>query len=278
MKSPPVIPALGSAIFLTWIFLAALPTAWADIYSWTDANGIKHYANKPPQGRTVRTRRSPEIPYDAIADQKNQEAENRYFTQRAMDTTLRRLEETERALEESLERAREAEARAEEWIPSEGYDDGYSNWDDGYCSWGGYDCGGDSGYHDGRYDRGRRREFNRRDGRRSRHPRKDARGYRSKGKHFRDDNSKEARLRKHKRVSRPRLSKRERGVRSGLTRVVRAVPSPYYMGYRPVYSGSSTYESSRGSGGGRRAYRRGGGRRGAGGGGLRAGGRGRLSF
>jgi hypothetical protein len=70
---------------------------------------------------------------------------------------------------------------------------------------------------------------------------------------------------------RRRPSKRERGVSSGLTRVVRAIPSPYYMGYRPVYSRDSAYHSRRESQGSRTSGRGAGGSR-------RSGGRARAPF
>ncbi len=249
--------------------LISAPAARADIYSWTDGDGVRHFSNKAPRGNVVAARRSQEIAYDAVADEQNQEAERRYFEERAVQNTLRRLEQTERALRESLDRAREAESRADERTSS--YSDDYNydyDYDDAY-DWGtsyGNDYGG---YSDG-YDRGRRGERDRRD--RHRHRRgKNERVKEWKGGRHGED-SKDARIRRHKRIGRQRLSKRERGVRSGLTRVIRAVPSPYYMGYRPVYSGGSdsSYESRRG-GHGRRAFRRGGG-------GFRGGGRARVGF
>ncbi len=248
--------------------LFALPAARGDIYSWIDANGVKHFSNKPPRGNVTAARRSQEIAYDEAGDQRNREEERRFFEERAMRNTLRRLEQTERALNKSLDRAREAESRADEWRAS--YRDDYDYYDDDPNYWGTYYGGDYGGYYD-RADRNRRLERDRRHGRRHRRPSNDREG-RWKGRRHGDD-SKEARIRRHNRIGRQRLSKRERGVRSGLTRVVRAIPSPYYMGYRPVYSGSSgsSYKSRRG-GHGRRAYHRGGR------GGFRGGGRARIGF
>ncbi len=267
MKTMPQTPSTICTFLILWLGMISPPTAPADIYSWTDANGVRHFSNKPPQGRVVDARQSEEIPYDEAGDRRNQEADDRYFDQRAVQNTLRRLEQTERALKESLDRAREAESRANEW--SSPYEDDH-NYDDGEPDyWITYSGGNYGGYYDGD-DRGRGGERDRR----SRH--RQRRGKDDRGKGWRDGrpggDSEDTHIRRHKRTGRQRLSKRERGVRSGLTRAVRAVPSPYYMGYRPVYSGGSgsAYESRRG-GQGRRAYLRGGG-------GMRGGGRARVGF
>ena len=240
----------------------ALPAARADIYAWTDADGVRHFSNKPPRDRVVGARQSEEIPYDAAGDRRNQEADERYFDQQALDNTARRLEQTERALERSLERAREAEARA---------DNATSRYDDDYDTEPGYRVtyfGGSYGGAYYKYKRGRRGDRDHRHGRRH-HRMQDEKGYRPKKAHYNED-SKDARLRRHRHIGQHRRSKRERGVRSGLTRMVRAVPSPYYMGYRPVYSHEGAYELRRG-GNGHRFHRRGGGPR-------HSGGRGRILF
>ncbi len=262
MKSQILTPKLVCALFFIWTGIVALPAARADIYAWTDADGVRHFSNKPPQDRVDGTRQSKEIPYDAAGDRRNREADERYFDQQALDNTVRRLEQTERALERSLERAREAEARADNATPR--YDDDYDAEPEYRGTYYGSGYGGD--YH--RFERGRRGDRDHRHGRRHRRT-QDKKGYRQKEAHYNED-SKDARLRRHRHISQHRRSKRERGVRSGLTRVVRAVPSPYYMGYRPVYSRDGAYELRRG-GNGHRAHRRGGGPH-------RSGGRGRILF
>jgi hypothetical protein len=243
------------------------PTGRGDIFSWTDADGVRHFSNKTPRDNATEVRRSQEIAYDAAGDQRNQEDERRYFEQRALQNTLRRLEQTERALKESLERARAAEARNDAWSAPNHTGDVYDV-DKPYYQ-GAYYGGADARYY-ADYGRKHRGVRDRRHGQRHRGPRND-RDKRWKGRHHGDD-QKEARMRRHERIERQRLSKRERGVRSGLNRTVRALPSPYYMGSRPVYSGRSGafYEPRRG-GHYHRFYRRGGG-------GFRGGGRARIGF
>ncbi|MDJ0723157.1 MAG: DUF4124 domain-containing protein [Desulfobacterales bacterium] len=258
---------IGTLIVVGFGTIAA-PTARSDIYSWTDADGVRHFSNKPPRGDVTAARRSQEIAYDAAGDRKNQEEERRFFEERAMQNTLRRLEQTERALKERLDRAREAESRADDWQTS--YRDGYLYYGGAPKYWGTFYGSKYGGFYD-RADRKRWLERERRYGRRHKRPSNDRDG---RWKHRRHgDDSKDARIRRHNRIGHQRLSKRERGVRSGLTRAVRAIPSPYYMGYRPVYSGisGSSYKPRRG-GHGHRAYHRGGG------GGFRGGGRVRIGF
>ena len=240
------------------------------MYSWIDDDGVKHFTNQPPPENARAVRQTEEIPYVEAADLKRQASDTLYFDQQAMESTLRRLRQTERALSESLERARAAENRVYDQTQAHddygyGYDDDY---DDGYY-WGN-SYGGD-GYAD--YDRRDRKNRDRREGH-HRQRSENRRGYRSEDRRHDDWRaSKSSRARRHERVSQRRRSKRERGVVSGLTRVVRAIPSPYYMGYRPVYPPRDRYYSSdRGGQGHRGGYRRGGG------GSRRSGGRARVSF
>lgn len=44
----------------------AIP-GWADIYSWVDNNGVRHFSNRPPENQQKATR-TKEIPHDAAAD------------------------------------------------------------------------------------------------------------------------------------------------------------------------------------------------------------------
>ncbi len=252
LPAPRILILISLGLFLP-------PVVNADIYTWTDANGVKHFSNKPPRNEVVATRHSEEIPYDAEADRKNAEADRRYFEQRAMESKLRRLERTERALKESLDRARAAEGRADEQMQTFYEDEPYD--------WGTY-YGGDYGGYYNVYDRRGERY---RDRRKRRHHRRleERYGDRSKGeRHVRAPLDERTRRREH--IRRHRRSKRERGVTSGLTRVVPHVPSPYYMGYRPVYSRDRFHKSRRG-GHGRRVYHHG---RGS----YRSGGRARISF
>ncbi len=262
------IPPTLAIVWLAYFLILLPKPAHAAMYSWIDADGVKHFTNRPPPENVKSVRQIEEIPYAEAADRERQVRDARYFDQQAMESTLRRLRQTERALSESLERARAAERRIEEQAQAYDYDDDDYGYDDGYY-WGS-SYGGD-GYADD--DRRDRKNRDRRQGR-HRERSEDRHGYRSKdGRHDDWRATKSSRARRHERVSQRRRSKRERGVVSGLTRVVRAIPSPYYMGYRPVYPPRDRYYSSDRGGHGRRgAHRRGGG------GSRRSGGHARASF
>ncbi len=172
---------LGCAVVLVGLGLLTPPSAQADIYFWTDANGVRHFANKPPQGDVSVVRQFRELPYAAAADRDNLTDDSRSVDRRGRS-------------------------------------------------------------------RGRERRHAQTDPRRSRRPQAMPRPA-GDGRHtaaplpewpHREAPDRDKRVRR-------RPSKRERGVTSGLTRVVRAIPSPYYMGYRPVYSRDSTYRSRRGA-------------------------------
>lgn len=56
-----------------WAFLAtallAAPTLWAEVYSWTDENGVTHYSQTPPpDGRDARIEDVPETAEEAAVN------------------------------------------------------------------------------------------------------------------------------------------------------------------------------------------------------------------
>ena len=67
--------------FKTLVMILAAPgiaglvvsTASADIYSWTDENGVKHFTNHAPPKQAALFMKTPEIPYDEDADNQRRE-------------------------------------------------------------------------------------------------------------------------------------------------------------------------------------------------------------
>lgn len=58
------------AIVMVLIFSGlTLSGVQAEIYSWTDENGVKHYSHTPPADRSVPTKTAPEIQPGTTADQ-----------------------------------------------------------------------------------------------------------------------------------------------------------------------------------------------------------------
>ena len=64
----------------------------AEIYSWTDENGIKHYSQTPPPDRSVTIKAVPEIQPNPIADQKIEK-----INEENVDAVLEELEKEEQA-------------------------------------------------------------------------------------------------------------------------------------------------------------------------------------
>ena len=95
-------------LFLIGILLW-IPAANADIYSWTDEQGVKHFGNQPPQNATDVKVVFKEKPHDAAADQQRQDEQNRELTE-----LIRELEADEqRQAAEDRRKAQEAERNRE---------------------------------------------------------------------------------------------------------------------------------------------------------------------
>ncbi len=100
--------ALISLFFLIGILLW-VPAANADVYSWTDENGVKHFGNQPPENAANLKMVFKEEPHDADADQQRTETQNRQLTD-----LIRDLEEEERRqAAEDRKKAAEAEQNRE---------------------------------------------------------------------------------------------------------------------------------------------------------------------
>ena len=64
----------------------------AEIYSWTDENGIKHYSHAPPPDRSVLIKTSPEIQPESTTDQEIEK-----LNEENVDAILEELEKEEQA-------------------------------------------------------------------------------------------------------------------------------------------------------------------------------------
>ena len=100
--------SLISIIFLLGI-LVWVPASNADVYSWTDENGIKHFGNQPPDNAANVKILFKEEPYDAAADEQRTEAQNQELTELIRDLE----EEEQRQAAEARKRAAEAERNRE---------------------------------------------------------------------------------------------------------------------------------------------------------------------
>ena len=92
-------------LILLWVWWAG-PVS-ADIYRWTDANGVTHFSNEPPPAGATVLDKIEETPYDADADRQRIKEERSYRLERE------KLELEERKAE-LAGREREAQLRLEE--------------------------------------------------------------------------------------------------------------------------------------------------------------------
>ena len=83
---------------LLWVTAAS-----ADVYSWTDEKGVKHFGNQPPQDAVDVKVVFKEKPYDETADQQRHDQQNKEVTE-----LIRELEEEEQ--QQAAENRRKAEA------------------------------------------------------------------------------------------------------------------------------------------------------------------------
>ncbi len=110
----------------------------ADIYEWTDENGVKHFTNfAPPDGATI-LMKTEEVPYDEAADRARIEAERQQQLELARLEIAEKEAELERRVAEAERRATEAERYAEETVrAADQYRDDTRN-DRDYYRGGGY--------------------------------------------------------------------------------------------------------------------------------------------
>jgi hypothetical protein len=83
------------SIAMVMVFIFAGLTAsgvQAEIYSWTDENGVKHYSHTPPADRSVPIKTSLEIQSSPTADQKIEK-----INEENIDAILEELEKEEQA-------------------------------------------------------------------------------------------------------------------------------------------------------------------------------------
>ena len=76
-------------LIMVFIFIGlATSGVRAEIYSWTDENGVKHYSHTPPPDRSVSVKTAPEIQSDSITDQEIEK-----LNEENVDAILKELEE-----------------------------------------------------------------------------------------------------------------------------------------------------------------------------------------
>ena len=123
-----------------WISGFSISAADADIYSWTDENGVNHFTNYAPPKQARLLMKTPEIPYDKEADIQRRETDRLEVARQELaereDFLLQKQFEVERRLAEANARAdaalreadqilQDAEAAAEDANYNGRYVNGY---------------------------------------------------------------------------------------------------------------------------------------------------------
>jgi hypothetical protein len=88
----------------------------ADIYEWTDENGVKHFTNYAPPDDATILMKTEELPHDEAADRTRMEDDRQYLDELARLERAEREAELERRVAEAERRAAEAERYAQETL------------------------------------------------------------------------------------------------------------------------------------------------------------------
>ena len=136
-------------LMAVWVYGFVALTARADIYSWTDENGVNHFTNYAPPKQARLLIKTPEIPYDKEADIQRQETDRlkvarqelaereAYLLQQQQEAERRIAEANARAdaaLQEADQILQDAEAAAEDanYDRNGSYVNGYGYYYNGY--------------------------------------------------------------------------------------------------------------------------------------------------
>jgi Domain of unknown function (DUF4124) len=77
-------------------------TASADIYAWTDENGVKYFTNQAPPEQATLFMKTPEIPYDEEADNQRREMDNLAVARQELAEREAFLQEQQQAAERRI--------------------------------------------------------------------------------------------------------------------------------------------------------------------------------
>jgi hypothetical protein len=110
-----MVPMLSKAesLLLLVVLLSANPAS-ANVYHWTDAEGVRHYSNTPPPQGVESTILQEEIPYDPETDDKRRVREDALLQERESAETRQRIEEAERKADEAERKAEAAKRKADQ--------------------------------------------------------------------------------------------------------------------------------------------------------------------
>lgn len=102
--------------FLTTIGCLFTAMLNADIYEWTDEDGVRHFTNSAPPPEAKILMKTKEVPFDEAADRARRKAEQEVQLELARLEVAERTLELERLTAEAEERLAEADRKAEETL------------------------------------------------------------------------------------------------------------------------------------------------------------------
>lgn len=107
---------MNSIKIIVFILISCIvaPTSFADIFEWTDENGVKHYSNYAPAANARVLMKTKEEPYDEEADRARMETERQERLELARLELARRQAELELREAEAEQKLAAAERLAEE--------------------------------------------------------------------------------------------------------------------------------------------------------------------
>jgi hypothetical protein len=101
----------GLVLFLS--LLGSGGPAAANVYHWTDQNGVRHYTNTRPPQDAEAVEQIEEIPYDPETDGQRRAEEDALLQEREDAELRERIEAAEREAREARRQAEEAKRRAD---------------------------------------------------------------------------------------------------------------------------------------------------------------------
>jgi len=105
-----------SMVFVMVITCLIASSLQADIYEWSDENGVRHFANYAPPDDAKIIMKTKEVPYDEAADRARREAEERQRLELTRLEIAEREADLERREVEAQRRLVEADREAEEML------------------------------------------------------------------------------------------------------------------------------------------------------------------
>jgi hypothetical protein len=108
-----------AVISFLMVILLWVPASNADVYTWTDENGVKHFGTQPPENATDARIVFKEEPHDAAADQKRTETQNREVTDLIRDLEREEQQQAAEARQQAAEAEKNREPTQQERVAAE---------------------------------------------------------------------------------------------------------------------------------------------------------------